>query len=42
MVKLKMQSPNLVDANIDKIAALFSNCITEDRDERWSSSGSGF
>jgi len=44
MVKLKMQSPNLVDANIDKIAALFPNCITqaEDRDERWSSSGSGF
>jgi len=28
-----MQSPNLVDANIDKIAALFPNCITEDRDE---------
>jgi adenine-specific DNA-methyltransferase len=33
MDKLKMQSPNLVDANIDKIAALFPNCITEDRDE---------
>jgi adenine-specific DNA-methyltransferase len=31
--KLKMQSPNLVDANIEKIAALFPNCITEDRDE---------
>jgi len=28
-----MQSPNLVDANIEKIAALFPNCITEDRDE---------
>ncbi len=28
-----MQSPNLVDANIDKIATLFPNCITEDRDE---------
>jgi adenine-specific DNA-methyltransferase len=28
-----MQSPNLVDANIDKIAALFPHCITEDRDE---------
>jgi adenine-specific DNA-methyltransferase len=28
-----MQSPNLVDANIDKIADLFPNCITEDRDE---------
>jgi adenine-specific DNA-methyltransferase len=33
MDKLKMQSPNLVDANIDKIAALFPNCITEDREE---------
>jgi len=33
MDKLKMQSPNLVDANIDKIAVLFPNCITEDRDE---------
>ncbi|MDO9111301.1 MAG: site-specific DNA-methyltransferase, partial [Desulfatirhabdiaceae bacterium] len=33
MDKLKMQSPNLVDANIDKIAALFPTCITEDRDE---------
>jgi adenine-specific DNA-methyltransferase len=33
MDKLKMQSPNLVDANINKIAALFPNCITEDRDE---------
>lgn len=29
-----MQSPNLVDANIDKIAALFPNCITEGRDEK--------
>ncbi|MDX9906968.1 MAG: site-specific DNA-methyltransferase [Bacteroidales bacterium] len=34
MDKLKMQSPNLVDANIDKIAALFPNCITESRDEK--------
>lgn len=33
MDKLKMQSPNLVEANIDKIAALFPNCITESRDE---------
>ena len=32
MDKLKMQSPNLVDANIDKIATLFPNCITEDLD----------
>lgn len=28
-----MQSPNLVDVNIDKIADLFPNCITEDRDK---------
>ncbi len=28
-----MQSPNLVDANIVKIADLFPNCVTEDRDE---------
>jgi len=28
-----MQSPNLVDANIDKIATHFPTCITEDRDE---------
>ena len=33
MDSLKMQTPNLVDANIEKIAALFPNCITEDRDE---------
>jgi adenine-specific DNA-methyltransferase len=33
MDSLKMQSPNLVDANIEKIAVLFPNCITEDRDE---------
>ncbi|MCD6390005.1 MAG: site-specific DNA-methyltransferase [Desulfobulbaceae bacterium] len=33
MDKLKMQSPDLVDENIEKIAELFPNCITEDRDE---------
>lgn len=33
MDKLKMQSENLVDANIDKIAALFPNCVTEGQDE---------
>lgn len=33
MDKLKMQSPNLVDANIDKIAELFPNCITEGQDD---------
>lgn len=29
MNKLKMQTPNLTAQNIDKIAALFPNCITE-------------
>jgi hypothetical protein len=29
MEKLKMHSPNLVDANIEKLAALFPNCVTE-------------
>jgi len=33
MDKLKMQSPNLVDANISRIAAMFPNCIIENRDE---------
>ena len=34
MDKLKMHSPNLVDANIEKIAALFPNCMTETKDEQ--------
>ncbi|BCV30832.1 DNA methylase N-4 [Shewanella algae] len=29
MDKLKMHSPNLVDQNIDKLAELFPNCVTE-------------
>lgn len=33
MDKLKMQSENLVDENIEKIAKLFPNCITEGKDE---------
>lgn len=33
MDKLKMHSPNLVDVNIEKISALFPNCITETNDE---------
>ena len=33
MNKLKMQTPNLTTQNIDKIAALFPNCITEMPDE---------
>lgn len=31
--QLKMHSPNLVDSNIEKIAPLFPNCITETKDE---------
>ncbi|NAR70862.1 site-specific DNA-methyltransferase [Acinetobacter haemolyticus] len=31
--QLKMHSPNLVDSNIEKIAALFPNCITETKNE---------
>lgn len=33
MDKLKMHSPNLVDANIEKISSLFPNCITETKRE---------
>ncbi len=33
MDKLKMQSENLVDENVEKIAKLFPNCITEGKDE---------
>lgn len=33
MDKLKMQSENIVDENIEKIAKLFPNCITEGKDE---------
>jgi adenine-specific DNA-methyltransferase len=33
MDKLKMHSPNLVEQNIDKLAQLFPNCITEAKDD---------
>lgn len=33
MDKLKMHSPNLVNANIEKISEFFPNCITETKDE---------
>ena len=33
MEKMKMESVNLTDKNIEKIAALFPNCITETADE---------
>lgn len=32
--QLKMHSPNLVDSNIEKIAALFPNCVTEVKGEK--------
>ena len=38
MYKLQMQTPNLTAQNIDKIAALFPNCITEMLDEEKSTS----
>ena len=31
MNKLKMHSPDLTQANIDKVAELFPNCLTETR-----------
>lgn len=36
--KLPLQTPNLTAQNIDKIAALFPNCITEMLDEEKSTS----
>src|SRR6185312_15972774 len=33
MDKLKMHSPDLVNANIERIAELFPTCVTESRDE---------
>lgn len=32
MAKLKFETPNMTSENIDKIAALFPNCVTEMRD----------
>lgn len=34
MEKLKLHTPNLTAANIDKLAALFPNCVTETADEK--------
>ncbi len=31
--KLKMHSPDLTEANIEKLAELFPNCVTEGKDE---------
>ena len=33
MEKMKMESLNLTDSNVEKIAQLFPNCITETVDE---------
>jgi len=37
MDKLKMQTPNLIDKNIEQIATLFPNVITETKDEEGNS-----
>ena len=34
MDKLKLHTPDLTAANIEKLAALFPGCITEARDEK--------
>ena len=33
MDKLKMQTPDLTQTNIEKLAALFPSCVTEARGE---------
>lgn len=33
MTKMKLETHDLTSENIDKIAALFPNCVTEMRDE---------
>lgn len=33
MEKLKMHTPNITDANIQKLAELFPHCVTETKDE---------
>jgi len=34
MTKLKLHTPNLTSENIEKLAALFPNCVTEAKDEK--------
>ena len=34
MKKLKMHSPDLTQSNIERLAELFPNCMTEARDEK--------
>lgn len=33
MEKMRMETPDLTAANVEKIGALFPNCITETKDE---------
>lgn len=35
MDKLKMETPDLIQSNIEKLAALFPACVTEMRGGRW-------
>lgn len=39
MNKLRMEPPDMMAQNIDRIAALFPNCITEMLDEEHSHAG---
>ena len=41
MDKLRMESPDMTAQNIDRIAALFPNCITEMLDEERSTPEEG-
>ena len=34
MEKLKMHTPNLTAENVEKLAALFPNCVTETKDDK--------
>ena len=34
MEKMKMETPNMVDENIEKIGALFPNCISENNGKK--------
>ena len=39
MEKMRMESVDMIERNVDKIAALFPNCITEALDEGKSTPG---
>ena len=34
MEKLKLHTPDLTEENVEKLAAIFPNCVTEGRDEQ--------